>query len=98
MTNTIDYKTAIYDKAIILCELIEGGAENDIIAMTVKMLAIDYLQFCKQVGINPVKPMDPKTIEEAEAASGRIAEAVVNAIKVNGMDMDSHGVDKGKLN
>jgi hypothetical protein len=66
--------------------------------MTVKMLAVDYLQFCKQVGLDPVKPMDPKTIEEAEAASGRIAEAVANALKVNDMGMDGHSMDKGRLN
>lgn len=61
MIDTTDYKAAMLEKATILSILIEDGADNDIIGMTVKMLAIDYLQFCKQVGLNPVDPMKPGT-------------------------------------
>lgn len=56
--DTTDYKEAMYQKAVVLADLIEHEADNDIIGMTVKLLAIDYLQFCKQVGLNPVNPMN----------------------------------------
>jgi hypothetical protein len=59
MQETTDHKREMYEKACILVNLIEADADDDVIGMTVKMLAIDYLQFCQQVGLNPVNPMSP---------------------------------------
>jgi hypothetical protein len=57
MQEATDHKREMYEKACILVNLIEADADDDVIGMTVKLLAIDYLQFCQQVGLNPVNPM-----------------------------------------
>lgn len=56
------HKLAMFEKAILLAELIESDAPNDLIGLTMKMMAFDYLQFCKEVGLDPVHPMDPGKI------------------------------------
>lgn len=65
----IDHKEAMHMKALILADLIESGADNEIIGLTVKMLAIDYLQFCKEVGLDSVNPMSREKIETMKAGA-----------------------------
>ncbi len=71
MADNTDYKREIFEKAVVLANLIEDNADNEIIGLTVKLLAIDYLQFCKQVGMNPVNPMSAEKVGlDATTAEG----------------------------
>jgi hypothetical protein len=67
MTDIPENRLPMMEKAIVLAELIEASADDDIVGMTMKLLAMDYLVFCKQVGLDPVKPMSTEKIDQLSA-------------------------------